>query len=133
MRLFLKGSKLGKYVFRTNGNKTIFIKDIATENLAVLEECLKHIEGNLNYKFQSFTIDGRKGVVQLLEKLYPDMPIQLCHFHQVKTISNYTTRNPRTSCGRELRELILTLSHKENTEVNFRKDFNNLREKYGLN
>ncbi|HSQ97195.1 MAG TPA: hypothetical protein VLL98_00570 [Rickettsiales bacterium] len=80
MQPFLKGSNLGKYVFRTSNNETIFIKNIITENLTVLEECLKYIETNLNYKFQSFTIDCSKGVIQLLERLYPNIPIQLCQF-----------------------------------------------------
>jgi hypothetical protein len=47
----------------------IYIKDIKTENLTILEECLKYIENTLNYPFLSFTIDGRKGVIQLLERL----------------------------------------------------------------
>jgi len=128
MQPFLKGSNLGKYVFRTSNNETIFIKDITTENLTVLEECLKHIETNLNYKFQSFTIDGRKGVIQLLERLYPNIPIQLCQFHQIKTIKNYTTKNPKTNCGKELKDLALSIS-KANKEE-FQNNFKKLSEKY---
>lgn len=128
MQLFLKGSNLGKYVFRTNNNETIFIKDIITENLTVLEECLKHIEINLNYKFQSFTIDGRKGVIQLLERLYPNIPIQLCQFHQIKTIKNYTTKNPKTNCGKELKELALSIS--KANEEEFQNNFKKLSERY---
>ena len=128
MQPFLKGSNLGKYVFRTSNNETIFIKDITTENLTVLEECLKHIESNLNYKFQSFTIDGRKGVIQLLERLYPNTPIQLCQFHQIKTIITYTTKNPKTNCGKELKELVLSISKSDESE--FRQNFKKLSEKY---
>ena len=128
MQPFLKGSNHGKYVFRTSNKETIFIKNIITENLTVLEECLKHIETNLNYKFQSFTIDGRKGIIQLLERLYPNIPIQLCQFHQIKTIKNYTTKNPKTNCGKELKELVLSISKSD--ENTFRQNFKKLSEKY---
>lgn len=52
MLLFLKGSGKGKYVFRTSNNKTIYIKDIETENLTNLKECLEYIENNLNLHFK---------------------------------------------------------------------------------
>jgi|WetSurMetagenome_2_1015567.scaffolds.fasta_scaffold258274_1 hypothetical protein len=123
MLLFLKGINKGKYVFRTNNNKTIYVKDIDTEKLVYLEESLKHIESNLNYTFNSFTIDGRKGVIQLLERLYTNTPIQLCQFHQIKIILTYTTKNPKTECGRDLKRLILTLTNKCTTEYNFIQDF----------
>lgn len=132
MLLFLKGKvNIGKYVFRTNNNKTIYVKDINTEKLIYLEESLNHIEKDLNYTFNSFTIDRRKGVIQLLEKRYnKQIPIQLCQFHQVKTIISYTTRNPQTDCGKELKRLIMTLTNKLTTEKNFISDFKYLKEKY---
>jgi hypothetical protein len=128
MELFLKGNSGGKYVFRNSVNKTIYIKDIKTENLTILEGCLKYIENTLNYSFLSFTIDGRKGVIQLLERLYPNIPIQLCQFHQIKTILTYTTRNPKTECAKDLKELILLLT-KSDKEI-FLNNFNNLSDKY---
>lgn len=130
MQHFLKGTGKGKYVFRTNKNKTIFVKDITTENLTVLKECLEYIDNDLNYSFLSFTIDGRKGVIQLLERLYPNIPIQLCQFHQIKTMTLYTTKNPKTECGKELREFVLSLSKEANTENNFLNNFKHLQEKY---
>lgn len=130
MLLFLKGINKGKYVFRTNNNQTIYVKDIDTEKLVYLEESLKYIENNLNYTFNSFTIDGRKGVIELLNKLYSNVPIQLCNFHQIKTIVTYTTKSPKTECGKELKSLILTLSNKEITEDSFIKQFIDLKTKY---
>lgn len=84
MLLFLKGINKGKYVFRTNNNQTIYVKDIDTEKLVYLEESLKYIENNLNYTFNSFTIDGRKGVIELLNKLYPKVQIQRCIVHIIR-------------------------------------------------
>lgn len=129
MRPFLKGSHIGKYVFRTNNNETIFIKDIDAEKLIYLEESLNYIENNLKYKIQSFTIDGRKGVIDLLNRrCNKQIPIQLCQFHQVKTIITYTTKNPKTECGRELKELVLSISKID--EAEFIEKFNCLQKKY---
>ena len=60
---------------------------------------------------QSIVCDGRKGLLQL----FPEIPAQLCQFHQVKTVSRYLTRNPKTAAGKALWRLTLTLkgAHKE--------------------
>jgi transposase-like protein len=76
----------------------------------------------------SFTIDGRQGVIQLLENMFPSVPIQLCHFHLVQNISRYTTKRPKTRCGKELRELVLEL--KASSEEKFTKKYNELKERY---
>ena len=41
--------------------------------------------------------------------MFTDIPVQLCQFHQVKTISRYLTRNPKTEAGKALWRLVLTL------------------------
>jgi hypothetical protein len=65
-----------------------------SEKIVYYEEALKGL--SQKYQFLSFTIDGRRGVIQLLENLFPSVPIQLCQFHQVKTILKYTTKRPKT-------------------------------------
>ncbi|WP_066081522.1 IS256 family transposase, variant Zn-binding type, partial [Bergeriella denitrificans] len=49
--------------------------------------------------------DGRKGLLQQ----FPDIPCQLCQFHQVKTVTTDLTRNPKTEAARALYKLILSL------------------------
>lgn len=58
------------------------------------------------YKVQSFTLDGRFGVVYMLKRNFPDTPIQLCQLHFQRNIYKYTTRNPRTECGKELIKIV---------------------------
>ena len=62
-------------------------------------------------EIQSIVCDGRKGLLQM----FPEIPAQLCQFHQVKTVSRYLTRNPKTAAGKALWRLTLTLkgAHKE--------------------
>jgi hypothetical protein len=80
------------------------------------------------FKFSSFTIDGRRGIIQWLEKHYSHVPIQLCQFHQIKTIRNYTTRNPKTDCGKALYSLIKQLTQLSPSK--FVDQFNSLQVKY---
>ena len=48
---------------------------------------------------------------------FPEIPAQLCQFHQVKTVSRYLTRNPKTAAGKALWQLALTL--KDSSKVAF--------------
>lgn len=58
---------------------------------------------------QSITCDGRKGLLDL----FPDIPIQLCHFHQVSAVNRYLTRKPKMLAAIELRKLVLTLKNSD--------------------
>jgi hypothetical protein len=71
----------------------------------------KYKEGIEALKDQGFSIkaivcDGRKGLLNL----YPDIPVQMCQFHQVAIIRRYLTRNPKTQAGIELKGLVKLLS-----------------------
>jgi len=58
----------------------------------------------------SFTIDGRRGVKELLLKMFPDIPIQFCQFHQSQIITRYITQNPRLEAGIELKRIVSRLT-----------------------
>jgi len=113
-------------IFRKLG-KNLSWKYVDTEKLSYYLEELRNLV-ELGYTFKSFTIDGRRGVVQLLQKHFNAIPIQICHFHQVQIVTRYTTRTPKTECGQELRKLILNLKSLPQTE--FTIQLNNLKEKY---
>jgi MULE transposase domain. len=116
----------GVLVFRAN-KKNLYWRFIDSETLQAIEESLRYLSAN-HYIFKSFTIDGRKGVIQLLERVFPGIPIQLCHFHQSQIIRRYTTNNPKTNCGKELKALIGKLT--EIDETTFEQHLNYLRNKY---
>jgi len=61
-------------------------------------------------------IDGKQGVV----KVFGDIPVQLCQFHQIKTVTTKLTRKPKLEAGKELRRLSLTLI--KTTEDVFEKE-----------
>ncbi len=61
-------------------------------------------------KITAFVIDGRRGVRQKLLARFPDIPVQLCQFHQIATVKRYLTSHPKLPAGKELRFLTLTLT-----------------------
>ncbi len=93
-------------LFRS-GKRNIHYNFKDSEKIIYYEQALK--ETSQRYEFASFTIDGKRGVVQLLENLFSEVPVQLCQFHQVKTVLKYTTRKPKTECGKELKNLVMSL------------------------
>ena len=117
---------LGVMVFRKPG-KNLSWKYVETEKLGYYLEELRNLV-DLGYTFKSFTIDGRKGLIRLLEKYFNTIPVQLCHFHQVQIVLRYTTRKPKTECGKDLKLLILNLKNLSKAE--FTQQLKNLQIKY---
>lgn len=123
------GREYGFFCF-SDGKNIIYFKEIKTEGVKVFRECLFYLEHNLNYRFQSFVLDGKRGFINNIRKLYPRRPIQMCHFHQKAIVRRYITDNPRTRCGQELKELMHHLSIIEPQE--FIDRFFALKEKYNF-
>jgi hypothetical protein len=71
----------------------------------------KYKEGIETLIAQGFTInaiacDGRKGLLNL----FPDIPTQMCQFHQAAIIRRYITKNPKTDAAKELKAHVKLLS-----------------------
>jgi hypothetical protein len=122
------GRSYGILVFRANG-RNIYSRIVDGEKIYYIVECLNYLL-ELGYTFKSFTIDGRKGVIQVLKGLFPNIPIQLCQFHQAMIIRRYTTNNPKTECGIELKELMRDLTKLD--KITFAEKFFLLSKKYSL-
>jgi hypothetical protein len=92
------GRTLGVMVFRGNLNETLKDYHLGLFTLSS------------TYYFKSFTVDNKGGLIRLLERKYPDTPIQLCQFHMIAQVLRYITRRPQSECGRDIKILILTLT-----------------------
>lgn len=90
--------------------KNLYWKEIDGEKICYYREVLTDLI-TAGFKFRSFTIDGRRGVRELLLQMFPKTPIQLCHFHQSQTVTRYLSKKPKLEAGKELRRLALTLKH----------------------
>lgn len=107
------GRKSGVFVARDpNKKENLFWKEIETESPSEYLFAKEYLE-QLGYTIQGVVIDGKRGV----REVFCDIPFQYCQFHQVKTITRYLTRKPKTLAGKELRAIALTLS--KSTEVVF--------------
>lgn len=56
------------------------------------------------FTVKGITVDGKPGVIARLSSI--NIPVQMCHFHQIQIVLRYITRNPRLPAARELKSLI---------------------------
>lgn len=98
------GRGYGLLVYRAAG-KNLYWQEITSETMAVIREGLLNLHAK-GWRFSSITIDGRRGVIQLLERMFPGTPIQLCLYHQKAIVRRYTTTRPKTECGKAIRMLM---------------------------
>lgn len=57
------------------------------------------------WTFTAAVVDGRRG----LTTVFKDIPVQICQFHQMKRVTQYITKKPKTLAGQELRQIMLRL------------------------
>lgn len=107
------GRRYGVCVFRSASLKrNIWWHEVDSEK-AVHYHYGRKIMESQGWNFSAVVVDGRRGLVNV----FKDIPVQLCIFHQIKQVTKYLTRRPKTDAGRELRALVLTL--KSTTEDEF--------------
>lgn len=114
----------GVLVFRDSWEKENLIwKHVKTEKKEDYLQLKLFLEEK-GYDIQGVVIDGKRGV----SKVFGDIPVQICQFHQVKIITSKLTRKPKLEAGKELRKISLTLTN--TTEEKFTKDLNDWYEKW---
>lgn len=74
----------GVLVFRAD-KQNLHWRFIASETVAEISTGIDEL-AKQGYRFESVTLDGRRGVIKLFEQRYPGLPIQLCQFHQAQII-----------------------------------------------
>jgi hypothetical protein len=97
-----------------------------TERTVDYEVATDTIE-SMGYSIIAVTIDGRRGVRNMLEA--HGIPVQLCQFHQLMTITQCLTKKPRLPQNIELRAIALTLARTD--ELTFEDALAGWYENYG--
>jgi hypothetical protein len=120
------GRGCGLLIYRAQ-SRNIHWQEIESERLCDMEKGLLHLKAQ-GWRFSSVTIDGRKGAILLIERLFPEMPIQLCLFHQKAIVRRYLTGNPKTECGKAIARLSCDLLGL--TEKDFLDRLRNIRDTY---
>lgn len=100
------GRKFGVMVFKNSLTGQILFKQYVKQEtnklyFSGIEEIIRR-----GIKIQAIICDGRKGLLQLFDNI----PIQMCHFHQVAIIRRYLTKRPKMQASKELWEHVLLLS-----------------------
>lgn len=101
------GRGYGVLVFRSPTlKKNLWWTESLFETPFVYQQGLRSLLKS-GWTITSAVIDGKRGVAQVFERL--EIPVQYCQFHQVKTVTKYLTRKPKTDAARELRAIALQL------------------------
>ncbi len=101
------GRSYGVCVFRAlPAKRNLCWTEVEQETTAVYETSMQGLEVR-GWTATAAVIDGRRGVARVFERR--GIPVQFCQFHQMKTVTKYLTRRPKTEAGQELRKLACTL------------------------
>ena len=121
------GKKYGVCVFRApNLKKNLWWTEVTKEVMSTYYYGRKILEER-GWRFTAVVVDGRRGMTTVFKGIH----VQICQFHQMKTVTKYLTRRPETPAGQELRSIMLQLSRsteKEFTKLLFdwKKDWPNI-------
>ena len=94
------GHDIFRAQFRRDGaddsisGQALSVREVKHETNALHAEALNALREK-GIVIQSIVCDRWKELLQL----FPEIPAQLCQFHQVKTVSRYLTRNPKMAAG----------------------------------
>ena len=107
------GRTYGICVFRAPQlKKNIWWTEVSKEVMATYHYGRKILEER-GWVFTAVVVDGRRGMITV----FNDIPVQICQFHQMKTVTKYLTRKPETDTGIALRKIMLELP--KSTETQF--------------
>ena len=105
------GRKYGVMLFKDAlSGRDLLWYFVKNETNALYAQGIADLEG-MGYEIPAVVVDGRKG----LPGMFPDKKVQLCQFHQQKTVRKYLTKHPKTEAGVELKGIVdmLTRTDKE--------------------
>ena len=104
-------------------NEVLIWKHIESEFVKDYSQLLQELL-DLGYTIKAVIVDGKRGLYRAFNKY----PIQMCHFHQKKTIVRYITRNPRLEAGKDLQKIMHSLT--KISESKFTKKLDKWYKKY---
>lgn len=91
-------------LYDTISRKALSVTEVKNETNALYCRAVDELREK-GILIQIIICDGKAGLLQSFDGL----PVQLCQFHQVKTVNRYLTNRPKTAAGKALREIALTL------------------------
>lgn len=99
------GRGFGLMLFKdAYSGRNLYYMFVKHEAIFLYEQGLDKLK-ELGYEIVGIVCDGKPGLL----KLYPNIPTQMCQFHQVAIVRRYLSRNPKLLASKELWELTQTL------------------------
>lgn len=106
-------AQFGLMVFRAvNLKQNLFWKIVDHETNAAYASGIQELL-NDGWDISAIVADGKPG----LGKLFPDIPFQLCQFHQFQRITQLISKNPKLEANQDLRQIMFYL--KETDQASF--------------
>ena len=95
----------------------LFWKEVKNEKLEDYQSMFFKLKQK-GFTFKYIVIDGKKGLKEFF--INQKEILQYCQFHQLKTVRNYISNKPKLKSARFLKEILIDL--KDKTETEFRKE-----------
>ena len=73
---------------------------ITTESISEYQIILEQLKQD-GFTIKAVVIDGKRG----LFRLFKDIPVQMCHFHQQAIITRYLTKKPKMKASHDLKRI----------------------------
>lgn len=84
--------------------KNVHFHEVPSETPAEYLRARTELEQK-GFVIEAAVIDGKRGVL----RVFQDVPVQLCQFHQIAAVRRYLTSRPKLDAGKELRAITLAL------------------------
>lgn len=93
--------------------KNLAWKMSLTETPDVYHDLRRQLEKQ-GFEITAAVIDGKPGIISV----FWDVPVQMCHFHQVAIMTRYLTTRPKLPAGQTLRYIALKIPKSNENEMN---------------
>lgn len=85
-----------------------------SETVALYQQGIYELQQR-GFTIKGIIADGKRGVLTG----FKDIPVQMCHFHQLQIITRYLTRNPKLQANIELREIAYKLVRTDEVSMSY--------------
>lgn len=101
-----RSDRLGTLVFKdVVSGKIIANKHIERENADDYKQLIDELI-NKGFIIQGAVVDGKRGVI----RAFRDIPVQMCHFHQIAIVKRYLTIRPKLEASIDLLKICRKLT-----------------------
>ena len=108
------GTNFGVMLFKDSITKENLLKFyVKYETNALYKKGIEELKEK-GFDIIAIVCDGRRGLINS----FPDIPVQMCQFHQAAIIRRYITKNPRLPASIELRDIVSVMTQTDKESFN---------------